>query len=145
MEFGLLDAYEDDEPVRETLFGEWTSALKVGDLRRLHAALHGPRWPSAVGLPTSVEVRAPDQPPSIGDCGLSVVAVLQSFARTIHAHPQPTPPTVESFEPWHQALDAAAKEILVLFRRFSVPSSDDKGDQDQPPASSGKALTGKAA
>lgn len=47
MEFGLLDAYEDDEPVRETLFGEWTSALKVGDLRRLHAALHGPRWPLA--------------------------------------------------------------------------------------------------
>lgn len=45
MEFGLPDALHDDEPVREALFGEWKSVLRVGDLRRLHAALHGPRWP----------------------------------------------------------------------------------------------------
>ncbi|WP_232629109.1 hypothetical protein [Methylobacterium sp. Leaf118] len=46
MEFGLAHDLHDDEPVRESLFGDWRSALTVGDLRRLETALRGtPRWP----------------------------------------------------------------------------------------------------
>lgn len=93
-------------------------------LRRAHDLIEALTGPARDGGDQGRGAPAPDHDaaPSIGDCGLAVMGILQSFARTINAHPQPTPPTVESFEPWHRALDEASREIVALMRRFAKPA-----------------------